>query len=435
VNDYGPQEFDPDIDTAVAVRMRLSQRDESPPPDYLSHEMVIDEIDFLFDLLKYGYAAYQYFGGDEVFFAVKNLMLVKLKNLPDPVSNDIYANEILAVLGSVITDNHFMVHNYMLDTLSILYMNDEYVIHKTDEGFLTKIDGRIYKFLRTDYYADMILPTLTEEGELAWMFGFLSGDERRWGWRINVDFEDIATGEVLRRRITLKPVCNNYVADSPNELYTLSNVNGIPVLANRRLITRDEENDPPLLRSFVDTAISVRDEPMLILDLRFHQGGDGNLVVNWFRRYTEIYGVQQSMFARADLQTFTTSTIAAWATASSRVSWHVPTYINPITIANDNFVIVLMDNWNGSAGEYLIGFLRKLENVLFVGTNTSGCLLTAGICEVALPYSKVALSFGTSLHIRPDLSPIEGIGFMPDLWVPPGESLERVLKFIERYGE
>jgi len=37
------------------------------------------------------------------------------------------------------------------------------------------------------------------------------------------------------------------------------------------------------------------------------------------------------------------------------------------------------------------------------------------------------------MSLRPDLSHFEGIGFMPDLYVPPEESLERVLQFIKRY--
>jgi len=39
-----------------------------------------------------------------------------------------------------------------------------------------------------------------------------------------------------------------------------------------------------------------------------------------------------------------------------------------------------------------------------------------------------------SLNVRPDLSQFEGVGFAPDLWVPPDDSLNRVLRFIERYG-
>ena len=103
-------------------------------------------------------------------------------------------------------------------------------------------------------------------------------------------------------------------------------------------------------------------------------------------------------------------------------------------IPNGNLAIVLTDKNTGSAGEIFVGFLRQLENVIVVGSNTRGMFLTNSIGSALLPHSKLPVRFGTRLNFRPDLSQFEGVGFMPDLWVPPGESLERVLRFIEREG-
>lgn len=38
-----------------------------------------------------------------------------------------------------------------------------------------------------------------------------------------------------------------------------------------------------------------------------------------------------------------------------------------------------------------------------------------------------------ALVVQRDLSNIEGIGYKPDLWVPPHRAIELVLKFIEKY--
>lgn len=57
-------------------------------------------------------------------------------------------------------------------------------------------------------------------------------------------------------------------------------------------------------------------------------------------------------------------------------------------------------------------------------------LITTNATTTILPNSGAAMFFGTSLNIRTDLSQFEGVGFMPDLWVPPQASLERVLRFI-----
>jgi len=42
------------------------------------------------------------------------------------------------------------------------------------------------------------------------------------------------------------------------------------------------------------------------------------------------------------------------------------------------------------------------------------------------------LSFGTSLNLRPNLSQLEGVGFLPDFWVSPDMSIERILQHIYR---
>ena len=49
------------------------------------------------------------------------------------------------------------------------------------------------------------------------------------------------------------------------------------------------------------------------------------------------------------------------------------------------------------------------------------------------PTAKESYSQTVRLNIRPDLSQFEGIGFKPDLYIPPDESLDRVLNFIDRY--
>ena len=116
------------------------------------------------------------------------------------------------------------------------------------------------------------------------------------------------------------------------------------------------------------------------------------------------------------------------------ISWNWPDPFSREAIPDDSIVIILMDNYVASAGEFFVSILRRLENALFVGTNTFGVYLTAGMDVITLPRSGLEMRIGTVLTLRPDLSQFEGVGFLPDLWVPPGESLERVLAFIERYG-
>jgi len=53
---------------------------------------------------------------------------------------------------------------------------------------------------------------------------------------------------------------------------------------------------------------------------------------------------------------------------------------------------------------------------------------------VKLPESRLSVNLGVGLFPTPDMIPFEGHGFKPDLWVYPGDSVDRVIKFIQQYG-
>jgi hypothetical protein len=401
-------------------------------PEYLSHAEIAEELDFLFDVLKHSYAAYQYFGGDEVFGAVKQLMLTKLSRMSDPVSINDYLTELLVpCLGAVIADNHFQVEGQQIGVSNQLYMNDEFVVFKTEDGYITEMDGRAYRVIPNETWSwnKGLLPTLTRDGELAFAFGrIFIGEARYLIAGINVTLEDVETGEQSTRGIGCVPVSDEYHQSMSRDTYALSEADGITVLQNRRLWEQNES----VLSEFVETGVAVRDEPVLILDLRGHEGGNDSYAHQWVQRYTG-KSVSAYPFLGATLLSATANALNPGYRTASPPRWQSWSYSDPQFISNDNLVIVLMDNAMSSSGESLIGALRSLDNAVFVGTNTAGCLVTGNVGIATLPISKQNIRFGINLNIRPDLSQFEGIGFMPDLWVPPGESLERVLRFVERY--
>jgi C-terminal processing protease CtpA/Prc len=199
---------------------------------------------------------------------------------------------------------------------------------------------------------------------------------------------------------------------------------------------RRNDNDPPL-QDFVDSAETLRNEPVLIIDLRGHSGGNDEIARQWVERYTGQSPCYSKMFTHFRLNSLTTDELTPWMIPMSPPQWSTTTpCLTCGFIQNENLVIVLTDNAVSSAGDTFVGFLRQLENVLFVGLNTRGVSVAGNVPlqPPRLPHSGLTVSFGVSLSVRNDLSQFEGVGFKPDLWVPPGQSLERVLKFIERYG-
>jgi hypothetical protein len=98
---------------------------------------------------------------------------------------------------------------------------------------------------------------------------------------------------------------------------------------------------------------------------------------------------------------------------------------------NEQLIIVLMDKGTASSGEWFLGYLLQLENVVFVGENSSGTGQIGDLARFILPHSGLPVQFGTKLFFPPDFSFVEGIGLLPDVWVPTDQALAKTLAAIE----
>jgi len=360
-------------------------------------------------------------------------------------------------LRNVIVDNHFQIHDVtLLAPRHVLYINEEFILRRDGSGLLTEMDGILYRVLEVTHGnaqpVDGILPTLTPEGEFVWAFGLVTADSRWEEMEITVTLENTGTGENHSRMVSLRRIAAPWQPGYPT--IATREVNGILVLENRNLNPRSEEQ----ITDFLHSGYALRDRPIFIMDLRGNSGGSTSLARWWVGIYTgqkptdtPLFAISsqssqvaielQDFFIPYDISVALREAMADCTEDYCCMQEFIPTGLsvssgNPrqMPIPNESFLIVLIDNNVGSAGDMLVGYLRQLKNVLFVGTNTHGSLVTGFLGRTNLPYSGLDIMFGTGLRVRPDLSQIEGVGFKPDLWVPPGESLERVLHFIERYG-
>ncbi|MCL2772941.1 MAG: S41 family peptidase, partial [Oscillospiraceae bacterium] len=218
------------------------------------------------------------------------------------------------------------------------------------------------------------------------------------------------------------------------DIYSENTNSGIPILINRSLSETDADSTNKL-NEFVATGSKLRSNPIQIIDLRWNIGGNDGYAKQWVQNYTGISPANP--FFWTTLLSDTALDInnngggnspmpgTQWANILSPTQKPIP---------NNNLLIVLTDGQCCSAGESFVGYLRQIDNVIFVGVPTMGCLLCGNVGSTILPESKLSIRFGVNLSVLPDLSVFEGNGFAPDLWVPPGESLDHVIKFIEQYG-
>jgi len=299
-------------------------------------------------------------------------------------------------------------------------MNHSFVIHQTEDGFVTEVDGVLHRVLAITLEGQEVegfLPTLTEDGQFAWAFGHVFYDAQIMpgaaSYTADVTLENTETGERLTREMRLDRVLN--ASDRGQQMFELREVQGVTVLRNRHLA-----GGP--MGAFANTGTALRDEPVLILDLRGHGGGTAIYALDWVWQYTGqmpgqalFYSVRPSTETLGELippleQILTSDQLELvqdWGAFLEDPEQGM--------IQNENLLIVLIDNAVASTGDMFVGYLRQLENVLIVGANTGGVLVTGDVTVVPLPYSRIPVMFGTGLNVRPDLSQFEGVGFAPDL--------------------
>jgi len=281
---------------------------------------------------------------------------------------------------------------------------------------------------------DAVVPTLTREGEFAFAFGIFAREDDPDAREIIALLERAETGERHSRSVSLLPLANYSLSTRPT--IETHEEGGIPVFVSRNF--RGGTNWLQTRADFMQSGIAMRNKPLLIIDVRGNTGGIRELAGAWVNHYAREVPRRELTFVDHSLVSATIEAMRA-RRALLRPRWHNLGSLHGHGlgrgfIPNENVVIVLTDNAVVSAGEYFVGLLRQLENTLFVGTSTQGTLVSSRTTTIALPRSGLDITLGSSLNLRPDLSQFEGVGFLPDLWVPPGESLERVLAFIERYG-
>ena len=114
--------------------------------------------------------------------------------------------------------------------------------------------------------------------------------------------------------------------------------------------------------------------------------------------------------------------------------WEIKESPSFVRSENSNLLFVLVDNYTFSAGEWLIAALRNKDNVIFVGTNSGGGLMSDSAIKIVLPNSRINMQCGTGLGFYYDDTVFtEETGFLPDIWVNE-DAMRYTLELISYYG-
>ncbi|NLL49363.1 MAG: hypothetical protein GX249_12385 [Firmicutes bacterium] len=424
--------------------LKLEALEAVSPALRLSRQQALEDVEYLFSLLKYGYVGYQYFGGDERFLAARDLMIERLVDRSHEFST-FWFFELLCQHLDFINDGHFSIENYTFRHGHSMWMDFTLDFFRDEHGYYRE-DGEGREYVETvngEVPDGYFWPALNSAGEVVYRIGKLEAD--------HVESDDFELMELILRSgqaqrqdyAVLEQASGRGVHGQGYERFFQD---GIPIISLK------DFPDSPEMEQFVLDASELKHEDMLVIDLRGNRGGYGGHLGQWLDVFTDgAYTV--GPYFRAVLATKTASDLLLHSypllltdftggemrepyicleTGWSEIFTHTTLEETP----NPVKIVVLMDSDTVSAGEAFVEVLRHMENVVFLGTNTAGVYSTGNPVHAVLPNSGLALFFGTTLTLTMDSSGFidrEGIGFMPDFWVQPGDALETALGFIRKH--
>lgn len=296
---------------------------------------------------------------------------------------------------------------------------------------------------------DYIKLSLNKNGELCNYIGFLS--KSNYFGRIKVVLSSANEEQIIYVKLTRS---NSISHSNQTTGYSYEKINGIPIFTMRRMYNIDSNDNSVEL--FAESANKAKNEDVIIIDIRGNIGGNDFGINEWFKNFTGKTPnktstlisltslLNNTLIKRAfgeNTTTKNTQDSISESTLSQRSNllelancnenkWYIEKLENKddSLIKNNTKVFVLIDNNTASSGETFVRLLKNIENVIFVGTNTSGLGISDATNECILPNSKITVIYGSNLRLYNDFT--EGIGFESDIWINSNDSLDRILKFI-----
>lgn len=411
----------------------------------LDKKDAISDVNFLFDLLKYSYAGYSYFGGDNVWGESKANIINDI-NLHD---NKISSKELEKMIFNnmqFIQDGHFTINFKSPLKHYNFYYSEKFKIDEDKNGYYIKNDNIKWyiKSINNSYnIEDYIKLSINKEGELCKYIGFLDNGSYN-NIKVVLQSKDIYKDIYIKLNSNYNK--NSYYNGKEKMAYKYDEINDIPIFTMKRMYNIDSNDNSVEL--FSESANKAKNEDVIILDIRGNNGGSDIAPIDWFVNFIgEAPQVQRTSIKLASLINNHITKIAAKNIDYENLSIELKEeYNKELEIANSKEnkwyisserekmyknktkIFVIIDNKVASSGENFLSYLDTLENVVFVGTNTSGSMLSNSFIQCVLPNSKINISYGNVLTLNNDF--IEGKGFEPDLWVAEDDVVERILKLI-----
>lgn len=388
-----------------------------------------EDVDRLFEEFRTRYGLYSFYGEDT--FEEARKKIIAECSLQTELTNDLLAESLLRHL-SFIEDNHLFIDGRQRSeiTVSVIYEKAMFFLDKEGGVFRNLKNQKILVSVDGDNDVKSILrPFISDNGQIVYC---------------PIIFQKGALGE-LQSTCTMNTIClkytdgseeivetepwseNNILERSGRTGVSLHENAGIPVL----VLNKMEDKSADLMLQY---ARALREEPILIIDLRWNKGGKEDIVYRWWSTYTD---------SRVDTNFFTIGRKKLSLTQYGRHNmgnfkivgeYRISTMDEVPMADNHNVVFILTSKNTASAAEIFVDIAFNVKNTVVVGENTFGVLRGNMSEKIRLENSGIFIQFGDMLNIFPsDTYFTEGVGFQPDIWSYGKDAEERTIKLIEYY--
>lgn len=428
---------------------------------HISAAQAIEDADYLFRLLRTSYGAYELFGGDAVFDAAQLALNNEIMTgYPNGLTASALASLIVNHLD-FIEDSHFSVGDLETGFEEKYYFRDVLnpVFRRDSRGFYTVWYGdeqETRRYLRQEDEKYIRL-TIAADGELVYGLFALVGEH-------SADSElpeelMLSDGETEQ---AYKPhwIMMSCSPEPKNGYYKYTENDGIPVVAlNSFYIDNSSFAD---LNRYLNDAKRLRGEDVIIVDLRYNTGGHDSLSAMWLYSLTGgtqvPWSVGYASYISRMNEYIITSNSEAVDDLYSQLDFHrdYPEYMGLLEESTtysledayiverdsgfaeyDGTIFVLFNKQTFSAGELALFQFENLSNVVFVGMNSNGCLLTGGTnaaAPVYLPNSGLQVKY-SMMVITGVAENFDSAGYQPDIVVDNVTAVDDIIRCWQYYEQ
>ncbi len=394
----------------------------------MTKEQALADAEICFKAFYTYYSLYEYFGADKFEEAERKAIAAINEYYEEegdmPMTDgDFY--DIMLSLFDFIVDSHCGMYisrcggsfaNLNKKKYYAYYVKD-IVFREDDIGYYTLVQGKKWYLEKVNGgdFSEYLKVTIDESGELVYALVRIANPdaESLEGDTFTIQRGNVAyIHNILWSKYDTRQSTGETTAGVRIE-------NGVPII-HARSFGRDKSE----LEKYSASGRQMKKQKLFVIDLRGNGGGSSSYAESWVRNYSGSTARYPSVLARLNA-----------SLSGSSINGAMYSYVPK---ENPNNTIVLIDKGVASSGEMAYQYHSTFNNTLFVGTNTSGCMLAGDYVYVQLPNSHMIFVIGTRYEdsckeYYKGMNP-EGIGLMPDVFVNSTEALDLSMKMIEYYG-